>query len=75
MDWSANSIQYLAMKEVHLTFLECFLKTAASFTKPDDGKYDAAACQTHQGIVLIQTAINTFFFYLLIKIINKKNLP
>lgn len=37
MDWSVNSIQYLAMKEVHSTFLECFLKTAASFSK-DDGK-------------------------------------
>ena len=38
MDWSVNSIQYLAMKEVHSTFLECFLKTAANFNKQDDGK-------------------------------------
>ncbi|TRY69441.1 hypothetical protein TCAL_05080 [Tigriopus californicus] len=36
MDWSVNSIQYLAMKEVHSTFLECFLKTAANFSKQDD---------------------------------------
>ncbi|XP_059084402.1 uncharacterized protein LOC131881530 [Tigriopus californicus] len=40
MDWSVNSIQYLAMKEVHSTFLECFLKTAANFSKQDDGKED-----------------------------------
>ena len=38
MDWSVNSIQYLAMKEVHSTFLECFLKTAANFDKKDDGE-------------------------------------
>ena len=38
MDWSVNSIQYLAMKEVHSTFLECFLKTAANFNKQDDGE-------------------------------------
>ena len=38
MDWNTNCIQYLAMKEVHATFLECFLKTAASFAKPDDGE-------------------------------------
>lgn len=38
MDWNTNCIQYLAMKEVHSTFLECFLKIAASFSKPDDGR-------------------------------------
>ena len=37
MDWSVNSIQYLALKEVHGTFLECFLNTAANFAKKNDG--------------------------------------
>jgi hypothetical protein len=39
MDWSVNSIQYLALKEVHGTFLECFLNTAANFVKKNDGKF------------------------------------
>jgi hypothetical protein len=38
MDWSVNSIQFLALKEVHGTFLECFLNTAANFAKKSDGK-------------------------------------
>ena len=31
MDWSVNTIQFLALKEVHRIFLECFLTTSASF--------------------------------------------
>ena len=38
MDWSVNSIQFLALKEVHGTFLECFLTTAANFAKKNDGE-------------------------------------
>ncbi len=37
MDWSVNSIQYLALKELHETFLDYFLTTAANFSKKDDG--------------------------------------
>jgi len=37
MDWSVNSIHYLALKELHETFLECFLTTASNFVKKDDG--------------------------------------
>lgn len=48
MDWSVNSIQYLAMKEVHSTFLECFLKTAANFSKQqDDGGWPKGALFLH----------------------------
>ncbi|XP_023334333.1 uncharacterized protein LOC111705787 isoform X2 [Eurytemora carolleeae] len=39
MDWSVNTIQFLALKEVHNIFQECFLYTAAeierSKTKPE----------------------------------------
>ena len=38
MDWNTNCIQYLAMKEVHSTFIEYILKTAANFSKQDDGE-------------------------------------
>ena len=39
MDWSMNSIHYLALKELHETFLDCFLTTASNFAaKQDDGK-------------------------------------
>jgi len=37
MDWSVNSIHYLALKELHETFLECFLTTASNFVKKDEG--------------------------------------
>jgi len=38
MDWSMNSIHYLALKELHETFLDCFLTTASNFAaKKDDG--------------------------------------
>jgi len=47
MDWSVNSIQYLAMKEVHSTFLECFLKTAANFSKDDEGESAYSRESTH----------------------------
>ena len=39
MDWSVNTTQFLVLKEIHSTFLECFLTTAAATTKQeDDGK-------------------------------------
>ena len=39
MDWSANSVHYLAMKELHETFLDYFLTTASNFAKKkDEGK-------------------------------------
>ena len=39
MDWSVNSIHYLALKELHETFLECFLTTASNFVKKDEGEF------------------------------------
>ena len=39
MDWSKNTTQFLVLKEIHSTFLDCFLTTAATSTKSeDDGK-------------------------------------
>ena len=38
MDWNTNCIQYLAMREVHSTFITEILKTAANFSKQDDGE-------------------------------------
>ena len=39
MDWSLNSVQFLALKELHETFLDCFLTTASKFDKKkDEGK-------------------------------------
>ena len=39
MDWSKNTTQFLVLKEIHSTFLDCFLTTAAATTKSeDDGK-------------------------------------
>ena len=37
MDWSVNTIQFLALKEVHGIFLDCFLSTSASL-KSDQSK-------------------------------------
>ncbi len=51
MDWSVNSIQYLAMKEVHSTFLECFLKTAANFDKKDDGEWSQSGSMNSNSIL------------------------
>jgi len=36
MDWSLNSVQFLALKELHETFLDCFLTTASKFDKKKD---------------------------------------
>lgn len=45
MDWSVNSVQYLALKELHETFLDCFLTTASNFVKKDEGKQNVPHLQ------------------------------
>ena len=39
MDWSSNSVQFLALKELHETWLDQFLSIASNFEKKkDEGK-------------------------------------
>ena len=40
MDWSVNTLQFLALKEVHGVFLEYFLSTAAILKASQGGDWD-----------------------------------
>ena len=69
MDWSKNTTQFLVLKEIHSTFLDCFLTTAATSTKSeDDGKPTTQIkclnwneVQFHWYVKREQTKKNTFW--------------